>query len=189
MKENKLKIYALFQFVSFIAIIFLLVSLVLSGYNVFITHAHGHEIPFALSKWFAGVGNVLAFEENTNLIFFSAFFIYSSFLLFVTSWIIGMKVFRLKKKTLFDSLFLVFMMLPILSNIFAIFAQFVKKEFYHSEVKIDKKAIIEEQTRVIKLEISKERKRINAIAEKKEKQDKERQDKANKIVAKMKKNN
>ena len=185
MKENKQRIYAMFQFISFIAVIFLLISFVLSGYNVFISHAHGHEIPFALTKWIEGVGNVLTFEESTSLIYGAAVFLYGSFLLFILSWIIGMRIFHLKKKTLFDSLFLVFMMLPLLANVFAIFAQFVEKEFYYEEVVVDKKQIIEEQTRLIKLEISKERKRINIAAEKKEMQDKARQEKAIKIVEKL----
>ena len=189
MKNNKQKIYAMFQFISFVAVIFLLSSLVLSGYNVFISHAHGHEIPFALNKWVQGVGNVLTFSESTEITLFSAVFLYSSFLLFIVSWIMGMKIFHLSQKTLFDSLFLVFMMLPLLSNFFAIIAQFVEKEFFYGEVVVNKKKIIEEQTRLIKLEISKERNRINIAAEKKEKQDKIKQAKAMKIVKKLNRDN
>ena len=94
----------------------------------------------------------------------------------------------LKQRTLFDSLFLVFTMRPLLSNIFAVFAQFVEKEFGYAEVKIDKKAIVQEQTRLIKIEISKEKKRIMAVAEKKIEVEKVRQEKAMKIVKKLNKN-
>ena len=161
-KRKKPNIYALFQFTAFVALIFALIGMVIIGYMVFLENVGtGKHISFTKEKLMEGLGSVLQFTSSSKLVFPASLLIYSSFGLFISSWYIGSRIFYCKNRTLFDSLFLVFMMIPVLANLFALIAQFVEKEFFIAEAKIDKDKIVEEQTKLIKLEISKEKKKIN----------------------------
>ena len=144
----KQKNLALFQFISFLAIIVFAVGTVVLGYEMMKNNLAGF---WELKPWLTSLGDALVFNSLSPNAVVAGIFFYSSLGLALISWIFGWNLFRMKERNLYDSLFLLFIMIPVLSNIFALIAQLNTKKILFTSTKIDKQKIIDEETKEIQM--------------------------------------
>lgn len=144
----KHRILALFQFFSTVGLVLLLL-----GYSLI----SKKESPNDFNEWIEKIGSALIFDEASKKAVgvFASLLIYISIGLWMVGNIFGWLMFRFKNRNLFDQLFLVFLLIPIFSNIFALFAQLSTKKIEHTSSDFDKEAIIKDQTRIINANLNK----------------------------------
>lgn len=136
--KTKFRTYAAFQFMTFIAMVSLMVSALLTMYD---GNASGKEIDSKVF-WGESLSNGFTFHSTTTLAFASSIFLYITISLWLISWIIGGMIMAAKQKNLFDNLFTYFFFIPLVANIFALIAQFSLNSTEYSDAKINKKEII-----------------------------------------------
>lgn len=145
---SKVKIYAIFQFLSLLATLSFVVffaDIAGSGLSVF-RDTNGHFVLNFVS--------VLSFGYTAQGVagFFASFFLYLCVSLQISAWCVAFMISRLKKHSLYDSLFFLFFMIPLVSNVITLAAQITKKHTYVEENFDDEKVYNE-----IKLELNKHR--------------------------------
>ena len=60
---------------------------------------------------------------------------------------------RFKNRNLFDQLFLIFILIPVFSNIFGLFSQLTNKKFEYTSASFNKSKIIKDQIKTTELNI------------------------------------
>lgn len=143
--KTKFRIYAVFQFMSFVALSSLLVATILLVYQGAKTSVTVEDAEF----WKQSIKDTLIFTSSTTQGVMASFFMYATLVLWSFTWIVGWMLLSIKQRNLFDSLFLLFLMLPVVSNLFALFAQMSLKETDYTSASIDKKEIKEETKKLI----------------------------------------
>ncbi len=119
----KIKIYALFQFVTFISYFILGIALILLAVKA---DEFSRIIGSTTSQaaWIAKVIiYVFSFKFPNPYGISSSILFYALIILVITSWIIGLQIVRAKNRNLLDSLFLLFAFVPLISNILCLMAQ------------------------------------------------------------------
>ena len=144
----KQKNLAMFQFVSFLAIIVFAIGAVVLGYQIMKINASNF---WDAKSWLISLWDALIFNNESPKAVMAGVLFYSSLLLALISWIFGWNLFRMKERNLYDSLFLLFLMIPILSNIFALIAQLNTKKVLFTSTKINKQKIIDDETKEIQM--------------------------------------
>ena len=146
--RSKFKIYAIFQGLSLLAMGCLFAAFALLVYQE--DHIDGKTIA-ETPYWQAAISNSLSFYESSRLdAFLASFLTYLTLILWMVTWITGLLVVKAKNRNLFDSLFLLFVMLPVISNLFAIMAQMTLKTKDYTSSTIDKAAIKLETEKILK---------------------------------------
>ena len=148
---KKRKIYAIFQFMSFAGTTLFLLGLIFISASV----KTSGGLP-TIQAWTDKLSNSLSFSNIDQTSIVAGILIYIAILLWVISWIVGLGVLSCSDRTLFDSLFLVFIVIPIFANFIGIIAQIVETKIFLTDATIDKESIIQEQTTVMELKIKKE---------------------------------
>ncbi len=148
--EDKQKNLALFQFISLIAVFVLFTGFMILGFTLM--NSGQVNALKSLPNWLEAVGHSLIFSSLTPNAIFAGSLFYISIILFLISWGFGWTMFSIKNRNLYDSLFLLFLMIPLLSNVFALIAQLNTKKSEYTDTKINKKKIISDETRLVKLE-------------------------------------
>lgn len=141
----KVRAYALFQFVSFVAIMFLVVAF---GLFVAATISNQEDNTLIVSH---EIGKVFTFQTDQAASQVGSVCIYIAIILFIFTWIIGWSIFSIKDRNFFDSMFLMFVMFPLISNFFALLAQLTLNVSKFTPNKLSKEEIEAEKTRVIEL--------------------------------------
>lgn len=141
-------ILALFQFFSLVGIIFLLFGYALISQKV---------DPQNISEWLEKIKNAFLFSTNSikSIGIFGSLFIYISLFLWIIANFCGLLITRFKNRNLFDQLFLIFMLIPVISNVFGLFSQLANKKFEYTSSSFDKAKIIRDQTKTAEINIRK----------------------------------
>ncbi|MCK5866996.1 MAG: hypothetical protein KAG14_01215 [Mycoplasmataceae bacterium] len=148
----KIKIYAIFQFLSFISLLTLGI-----GIGVLIYQGQIDHQTFTSKKlWTVGLERTMIFSRATATGILSSIFAYLGITLWLVTWIIGVLVLRDKERNLFDSIFLLFVMIPLLANLLALIAQLSSRVAEYTSSTIDKKEI-KKETQIILINASKEK--------------------------------
>ena len=158
--KTKFRTYATFQFMTFISMLSIAVSAVLAVYD---GSARGQQVSDS-SFWSEVLGNNLSFQSTSSLGFSSSVFMYVTIGLWLSSWIMGGMIMAAKQKNLFDNLFTYFFFIPLVSNIFALIAQFSLNSNEYADAKINKKEIIAQAEKELKDELKEEVKQIKMIS-------------------------
>ena len=143
---------AFFQFISFIALSVFLTGVVVLGYSLLKSNINNF---WEIKTWTKEFGLSLVFDKTTPNAIVAGILFYTALGLAFLSWIFGWNLFRMKERNLYDSLFLLFIMIPVLSNIFALLAQIHTKKILFTETSINKQKIIDDETKELKLKNSK----------------------------------
>ncbi|WKX02512.1 hypothetical protein [Candidatus Mycoplasma mahonii] len=169
--KYKQKILAIFQFISFFGIILFLIGIAALGYSIIeMDNSDQYQYIWSASKWISNFRDTLACENNLITGITSSVFFYSSFILFIVSWIFAWKIFKTEERKLFDSLFLLFFVVPVLSNVFAFIAQLDTRRLLFTDATINKKKIIKDETMLLKMQMSNDLKTpVNKAANSKKK--------------------
>lgn len=149
--KTKFRNYAWFQFMSVIALLTLMATIVLLAY----AGAHIDKKITDDGFWGNAIVDTIKFVRQEVIGTMASIFIYITMSLWIITWIFGWMIFRTKNRNLMDSLFLMFLMIPIISNMFALFAQLSLKTKDYTPSTIDKKKIKEETEKLIKKEANK----------------------------------
>lgn len=142
--KSKFRIYAIFQVLSFIALLLLMIVAILLTYKQGQTGGDTTLIESIIST--------LTFEKQEIIGVTSSLFMYITLILWIITWITGGTILSIKNRNMYDSLFLLFIMIPLLSNIFVFMAQISLKTQDYTLAAIDKKAIIKETEKILKAE-------------------------------------
>ncbi len=149
MKVKK-QLYSIFQFLSFFALILLFSVVICIAYVIVESGTH-HSLRNA-QEWYNTFVVLLKYERLQSVGVIGSVLLYVSAGVYIASWVVGWMVFRIKNRNLFDSLFLLFLMIPVICNIFTLFAQIAQKELITTTSYVDKKHIEKETTRLINIE-------------------------------------
>ena len=141
----KSKIYALFQFLSF-------TSLLTMGIGVGILVYQGqidNQTFTSVKLWTDGLGRTMSFSHGTATGILSSIFAYLGIMLWIATWAIGLLVVIDKRRNLFDSIFLLFVMIPLLANLLALIAQLSSRETEYTPSMIDKREVRRETQAIV----------------------------------------
>ena len=150
--NKKKKLYAIFQFTSFTGTFFFIFAMLFISASAISTTG----LPSS-HDWAEKVTDAMKFSDVNNTSQVAGLMMYCSFIFWISSWTAGLRIFSIPNRTIFDSLFLVFIVVPLFANIFTLMAQIVDTKVFLVNSKVDKGAIIAEQTKLIKLNIKKEK--------------------------------
>lgn len=121
--SNKIKIYALFQFVTFVSYFILGITLILLAVN----SDEWTKIIGSTNSQAAWLAKVIIYIFSFKIPgaygISSSILFYTLIILIIISWIIGFQVVKTKNRNLLDSLFLLFAFVPLVSNILCLMAQ------------------------------------------------------------------
>ncbi len=122
--SKKVKIYAVFQFITFISYFILGIAFILltsnsNEWHHLISDKDINQGAF-LSKT---IILILSFNIPGTYGIASSTLVYISIIIIVFSWIVGLQIVRSKNRNLLDSLFLLFAFMPLISNILCLSAQ------------------------------------------------------------------
>lgn len=137
--KSKFRIYVLFQFMTFTALLLLCISAIVMMYEWNLTKI-SINVDISISNI---ISEILQFGRMQKVGILTSILFYFSFSLWISTWIIGLFILRFKKRNLHDSLFLLFVFLPLISNIIALIAQLSLKEQDYTSSFIDKVKIKE----------------------------------------------
>lgn len=150
--KKKFRVYAFFQFSSFFALLVFALSVLLVSIHSYegITSTEGDHylsLNTLLGQSFMGKlgGNMGALVSAFN---------YLTLIFWVNSWVVGLMILRIQNRNLFDSIFLIFVFIPLLSNVLALAAQFTLKTYDYAEDNINKKIVEAEQKKIIEKEMA-----------------------------------
>lgn len=150
--KKKFRVYAFFQFSSFFALVVLAMSVLLVSMHSYAgIIARGGDTYFSLNTL---LGNSFTGRLGGSLGMMVSVFNYLTLIFWINSLVVGLMILRIKDRNLFDSIFLIFVFIPILSNLLALAAQFTLKTYDYTEDNINKKAVAEEQKKIIEEEMS-----------------------------------
>ena len=157
----KVRAYALFQFVSFVAIMFLVVA-----FGLFVAATLTQSKDLIIQD---EIKNIFTFQTDHAASQAGSVFIYIAMILLVFTWVIGWSIFSVKDRNFFDSMFLMFVCIPFISNLFALLAQLSLNVNKFTPSKLEKSEIEAEKTRIIEL-MDKKYKTLTKAAEKENKE-------------------
>ncbi|WP_127943088.1 hypothetical protein [Mycoplasma sp. ATU-Cv-703] len=125
--SRKSKIYATFQFVTFISyfvmgMTFLLI-LTLPG-ELLVGGTTDISVSEMRYGWIELLKEIFTFRVSNPGGLTVSILVYLSFGLVLSSWVIGLQIVRTSERGLFDQLFLLFVFVPLLSNVLCLLAQF-----------------------------------------------------------------
>ncbi len=163
--NKKQKNLTLYQFTSALSTAIFLLAVIMLG--VALSKSGQTNIFFHFSNWLSVLSHSLIFDSSSAWSVFAGTLFYLWMILYLTSLYFGATTFSSKGGNLYDSLFLIFMMIPVLGNIFAVLAQFNNKKNLFTEDKIDKEEIIKQETLKVNKEIKAAKKRNTTIKKKK----------------------
>lgn len=145
-------VYAKFQFVSFFAYFLLIIAfLIVTLTDMFSYFSFGEKVTQGSTFQFAA-SKILSFQVKTFLGILSTLLVYSSMILIPASWLFGYQIAKDKNRTLTDSLFLLFVIVPFVSNLFALLAQISKNEYFVQNEKINYKNIMNQAVEEVRKE-------------------------------------
>lgn len=127
----KHKVYALFQFSSMAVWVFVAITI-----SIFVGAYLNTEFDLEKAIDVDGkekivnqtvhIGKLLSFQYSSTDTHTLGFLIYFDAILLIINWGFGALIFRFKNRNLFDIMFLLFFVIPFLSNVIALFAQITK---------------------------------------------------------------
>jgi len=136
-KILKKKTYALYQFISLLAIALIIGTLIAGIYNAITSDTDGNS-------WKIGAINVLSFNFAGSLGTAASSIFYIGVVILISSWVVAGFSVRADKRNMWDSLFLLFCFIPIIGNILCLIAQLVGEECEFKSAFVDRKKIKEE---------------------------------------------
>lgn len=150
--KKKFRVYAFFQFSSFFALLVFALSILLVSIHSYESMTSFDEnqtvyLNTLLGQSFMGK---LGGKMGTLVSAFN----YLTIIFWVNSWVVGLMILRIQNRNLFDSIFLIFVFIPLLSNVLALAAQFTLKTYDYTEDNINKKIVEAEQKRIIEKEMA-----------------------------------
>lgn len=137
--KSKFRLYAIFQSLSLIALSLLFAAFACLVYQ----HQSGSASLEDVAFWRHAIKETLTFQSAERLYIFASIFAYSTIVLWVITWIAGFLIVKIEGRNLFDSLFIMFVFIPIVSNLFAFIAQLSLKTSDYTSEKIDKQELKE----------------------------------------------
>jgi len=146
MKSRRIKThtYAIYQFLSSLALALMLSSLIMGVYYSIINNSP--------SRWREGTLHVLGFEFKGTLGTVASTIFYVGLLIMFVSWAVAAYSVKAEKRNMWDSLFILFFFIPFLGNVICLIAQLVSKEYEFQSGFVDRKKIKEELIKKNKLE-------------------------------------
>ena len=157
--KTKFRTYALFQFMTFIALLSLAIAAILAMYD-----GDQHKLSISSSSfWSTRLSANLKFESTTAIGTASSVFMYTTMGLWLSSWLMGGMIMAAKQKNLFDNLFTFFFFIPLISNMFALVAQFSLNSTEYADAKINKHEIIKQAERELRTELKDEAHQLEEI--------------------------
>lgn len=142
--RKKFRVYAFFQFSSFIALLIFAVSAILISLHA--ADNSDMSLQVALIDSFA-------FGLDTTIGTLVSIFDYLTLMFWINAWVVGLMILAIKNRNLFDSIFLIFVFIPLLANILALAAQFTLKTYDYTEDTVNKKIVEAEQRKIIEKEM------------------------------------
>lgn len=140
----KVRIYALFQFVSLVALLFGVFAVMVSFID---TPFKGSTIAF----WKDRLKEILFFNQTGTYGALGSVLFWTALGMWLFTWVMGWTLFMVKDRNFYDQLFLLFVCIPIISNIFALFAQLSLNTHKFTNSKLAKEEIEQEKTKIINL--------------------------------------
>lgn len=141
-RTHKTLVYAKFQFISFFAYFLLIISvLIISLSDIYSYFAFGEKINNG-SLFSLSASRILTFQVNTPLGVISSLLVYFSMITIPGSWLFGLQISKDKHRTLIDSLFLIFLIVPLVSNLFALLGQVAKNEYFVENEKLNYRELL-----------------------------------------------
>ena len=125
----KVRLYALFQFFSFSSLLFLGI-----GLSIAIMNFKNNVEPLTKENWWIFLKTIFIIKENEKTVeIISSMLIYLFIVWSIFSWAIGWFIFSMPNRNYYDDLFLMFLVLPFISILFALLAQLsLKVSLYRS---------------------------------------------------------
>ena len=139
----KVRVYALFQFFSFLAFAFLMISFLL-----FTISSMNDNVDLIIDEQ---LEKVFTFHTDMAESQWGSVLIYIALILIIITWVLGLLIFRIKDRNFFDSMFLLFLIFPVVSNLFCLLAQLSLNVGKFTPMDISKEEIELEKTKVIEL--------------------------------------
>lgn len=155
----KVRIYAMFQYFTFLALI-----LMVLGIAVAMINASFHGASNDWSFWGDELNKIFSFSTKEAASLIGSVLVYIGMILFVLTWALGWTLFMFKDRNFYDQLFLLFVCIPFFSNLFALLAQLTLNTHKFTNAKLAKEDIEQEKTKIINLFEAKKRKLQKEIA-------------------------
>ena len=151
--KKKFRVYAFFQFSSFFALVVFALSVLLVSIHSYegIMTSDGQDHYLSLNTL---LGESFAGKLGGRMGALVSAFNYLTLIFWINSWVVGLMILRIKNRNLFDSIFLIFVFIPLLSNVLALAAQFTLKTYDYAEDNINKKIVEAEQKKIIEKEMA-----------------------------------
>lgn len=133
LRTRKIKIYALFQFFTFSTILFFGIAL---GLVVYLGVKGDSKLDTQFFE--AQLKGVLKWESKDSLHIFTSILTYWAMMFWAFSMGIALLNTSNPTKNLFDTAFLLFFMIPLLSNVIALFSQISETVYQQTNTHVDK---------------------------------------------------
>lgn len=151
-QRRKAKIYAVFQFTSFVGY-FMMISafifVIISDDFFLKTFENRYDDSSSVSNVFK---LLFTFGIVTPSGIFYSLLVYAGLMMIPLSWIAGIYISNEEERTLTDSLFVLFVIIPVLSSVFALIAQISNSEILVNKDEINKKAEYTNQLKIARKE-------------------------------------
>lgn len=116
-----------------------------------------------LDFWKERATDILTFAKDQPYDIFGSILVYVGLALIGLTWTLGWMLFIVKERNFYDQLFLLFVCIPVIANIFALFAQLSLNTHKFTNAKLAKEEIEQEKTNIIRLFENKKKKLAKEI--------------------------